>query len=440
MARGGAAITETESAARAWVVLDDDPTGTQAVTGAEILLRWTPDEIAHALKRTPTPVHLLTNSRAYPPARAGELVHEAAKAALEAEPTVQILLRGDSTLRAHLLEEYLAVAKALGHSDLPVLLLVPALPAAGRITVGGIHYLERDGVRTPLSHTEFAADPRLGYTSARLVEWAAERSGNTFRISRSREIPLDELRRHGAAPVRDALIEAAADSPAVVVPDAVTTADLKAIADGLKEALARGVNVITRCAPTFVGVVGGHLATRHIRTPHADRVLVACGSFVPSSTRQLEALLARHPGSLVVLDPAAATAADAATAAANLAAAAASDVLGRAPVAVLATARSLPPATATFDDGMRVAAMLARSVAAVAPPPDLLVAKGGITSAVIADIGLCARSAKVLGPVAPGVALWRVHNRPYIVFPGNVGDDRALATVVDAAIGQPEAT
>ena len=43
--------------------------------------------------------------------------------------------------------------------------------------------------------------------------------------------------------------------------------------------------------------------------------------------------------------------------------------------------------------------------------------------------------AEVLGPLVPGVALWRVDGRrgsvDYVVFPGNVGDDGALADVVD---------
>jgi hypothetical protein len=39
--------------------------------------------------------------------------------------------------------------------------------------------------------------------------------------------------------------------------------------------------------------------------------------------------------------------------------------------------------------------------------------------------------ATVEGPVAPGIALWRLENGfRCLVFPGNVGDDDALARLV----------
>ena len=79
----------------------------------------------------------------------------------------------------------------------PVLLLVPALPSAGRVTVGGVHLFERDGRRTPLHETEFAHDGVFAYTSSRLLEWAEERSGGLFRAGDGRELSLEELRSDG---------------------------------------------------------------------------------------------------------------------------------------------------------------------------------------------------------------------------------------------------
>src|SRR5206468_11139000 len=102
--------------------------------------------------------------------------------------------RGDSTLQAHLLEEYLAVRDVAFPGRTPPLLLVPALPYAGRITVGGVHLLERDGRRIPLHETEFAADPSFAYDDARLLQWAEDRSGGLFARAAGREIHLDELR------------------------------------------------------------------------------------------------------------------------------------------------------------------------------------------------------------------------------------------------------
>ena len=141
-------------------------------------------------------VHLVTNTRALPADRVQPLVEGAARASLEGVPTARIVLRGDSTLRGHLLEEYLGVRSVIAPAGWPVLLLVPALPSAGRVTVGGVHLFEREGVRTPLHETEYARDGVFAYDSARLLDWAEERSAGLFGWRR-RELSLDGVRAGG---------------------------------------------------------------------------------------------------------------------------------------------------------------------------------------------------------------------------------------------------
>src|SRR5205807_3565875 len=161
----------------------------------------------------PRAIHLLTNSRASPPRRAQEIVQAAAAAAVAALGRPRLALRGDSTLRAHLLEEYLAVCDAAFAGRRPPLLLVPALPhpLAGRITVDGVHLIARDGVRTPLHETEFAGDPTFAYGDARLLQWAEDRSGGFFPRRHGRELRLARLRAEGAAAVAEALLGLAAE-------------------------------------------------------------------------------------------------------------------------------------------------------------------------------------------------------------------------------------
>mmetsp|Transcript_35765 Transcript_35765/g.89858 ORF Transcript_35765/g.89858 Transcript_35765/m.89858 type:complete len:376 (-) Transcript_35765:29-1156(-) len=68
--------------------------------------------------------------------------------------------------------------------------------------------------------------------------------------------------------------------------------------------------------------------------------------------------------------------------------------------------------------------------------PRFLLAKGGITSSDMATAAMEAKSATVLGQAAPGVPLWalgpgsRYEGMPYVVFPGNVGTQAAVAEVV----------
>ena len=85
----------------------------------------------------------------------------------------------------------------------------------------------------PLHETEYAGDGVFAYSSARLLEWAEERSGGLFPASEGRELHLDELRTGGADAVTAALSDLSrAGRPAVLAPDAETEEDLAAIAAG----------------------------------------------------------------------------------------------------------------------------------------------------------------------------------------------------------------
>jgi uncharacterized protein YgbK (DUF1537 family) len=424
-------VSENETPRRPLVVLDDDPTGTQAVADVPVLLDWDAALIREALADGSSAVHLLTNARAYEPPRARATVYDAAAAAVAAVASPRLALRGDSTLRAHLLEEYLAVAEAAFGGRRPPLLLVPALPAAGRVTLGGVHLLERDGRRLPLHETEYARDGAFAYRDARLLQWAEDRSGGYFPRAGGREVPLARLRGEGPRAVADALLELAArGAPAVCAPDAETVDDLRLIAAGLAEAEAGGVETLVRSAPTFVGVVAGNLATAPAPVPPApDGVIVVCGSYVPTSTRQLAALVGAYPETLVEVD-ALALASERPQSEIARAARAAAERLADGRLAVVATPRERRPETRSFAAGERIAANLARVLHALERTPSVVVGKGGITSAVTARVGLRARSARCLGPLVDGVALWRIDGTSLVVFPGNVGSDETLLEVV----------
>ncbi len=419
---------------RPLIVLDDDPTGAQAVTGVPMLLDWGADALEWAAQTEAPALHLLTNTRAYPPERAYEIVREAAEAAVSALPEARLLLRGDSTLRAHLLEEYQALRDVAFPGREPVLMLVPALPAAGRITVGGVHLLARDGQRVPLHETEYARDPAFAYSDARLLRWAEDRSHGYFPAAAGREVPLDALRSQGADAVREALLALhEAPGAAVCGPDAETVEDLRLIAQGLDAAEAQRAEVIVRSAPTFVGALAGNLATQHVPAPRAPGgVFVVCGSYVPLATRQLERLIASHPGALVEVDLDA-LAGSRPEPEIERCAQLAQKLLDGRRLAVVATPRD--HVDVGLEAGERLAVNVAGILSRLDPQPDVVVAKGGITSAITVRAGLGTTRAWVVGPIVDGVALWRVRSAegaevPFVVFPGNVGGDETLADVV----------
>ena len=78
---------------------------------------------------------------------------------------------------------------------------------------------------------------------------------------------------------------------------------------------------------------------------------------------------------------------------------------------------------------------LVRLLAGLGVRPAFIVAKGGITSSDLATKALGAKKALVLGQIVPGVPVWKMDRTSrfpeinYVVFPGNVGDDYALAEV-----------
>jgi uncharacterized protein YgbK (DUF1537 family) len=229
--------------------------------------------------------------------------------------------------------------------------------------------------------------------------------------------------------------------PAVLAPDAATEDDLALVAEGYAEAVRGGVPVLVRCAPAFAGVLAGTRAPGLVEPPAAAEggVLVVCGSYVPTTTRQLEALTDAWPGTLVEVDADVLATPDAGVEV-ERAAAAASASLRRRRVAVVATPRTRSARTSSLEAGEQVAAGLARVAGLVEPRPQVVVAKGGITSAVTLRMGFGVEAADVVGPVLPGVSLWRAESAgrrlDYLVAPGNVGDDDLLVRLLGGVTGR----
>ena len=418
---------------RSLVALDDDPTGVQTLSGVRVLLRWDADLVREALAGS-CGVHLITNIRALPAEAAFEVTAQAARTALAGAPDALVILRGDSTLRGHVREEVLALAEVLAPGRLPPLLLVPALPSAGRVTIGGVHMLEREGRRIPLHETEYASDGVFAYHDARVLSWAEERTDGLVPARNGCELHLAELREGGPGLVAAALDRLEHEGrPAALVPDIETESDLELVARGYERALEGGVTALVRCAPAFAGALSGATATSFAEPPRVQSVLVVCGSYVATSTLQLRALVDEYQGSLVEIDVTALASPDPEPEIAR-AAAAVSALLRERPLAVLATPRARPTGLDTLAAGERVSAGLARAAGAVLPRPTCVVAKGGITSCVTLRDGFGVSAADVIGPLVPGVSCWRSGDLSYVVVPGNVGDESLLVDVVQMVL------
>ena len=407
------------------IVLDDDPTGTQSVTGAIVLLRSDVESLVAALSAQDS-VYVQTNSRALAEAESVALIEriraDGRAAASRLGEEVRFVLRGDSTLRGHVFAETEVLM-----DDESVMLFVPAFPDGGRTTLDGVHRVQIGDEVLPAHETEYAKDPVFPFINGDLAAYVAEKS--------SRPAVLVDL-----AAVRDGGLASAllaAPAGAVVVPDALTDDDIRLIAAAVDEAAAAR-RIVVRSASPLAAHLAGVASTGLLPVPvsrEEGRVLLVCGSHTAGATAQLSAVAAEY-GEPVVVDTSSALA-DPAAAGRRAAAAVRERVASGAPLAFVTTERERSAAHNTLQHGERVMSALTTAVREILDDVSVVVAKGGITSADVARVGIGAERARVLGQILPGVSLWSVRAHDgrellYAVVPGNVGGPSTLVDVLSA--------
>jgi uncharacterized protein YgbK (DUF1537 family) len=426
------------------VVLDDDPTGSQTVHSCLLLTRWDVDTLREALL-DPSPLFfVLTNTRGMNVRQAEKITRQVCrnlKVALEdlarsgrgIEPIV--ISRSDSTLRGHYPVETNVISDELGPFDAHF--LIPAFIEGGRITRDGVHYLLVDGEPVPVNETEFARDSVFGYTHAFLPDYVEEKTRGHIRAGQVERFSLTDVR--GGCLAR---LMALSGNVACVV-DAETQEDLTAFATDLRAATERGKRFLCRSAAGIVSalaalppqpVAAGEMH-RYVRGGHPGAVLV--GSHVEKTTRQLQQLL-QEPGVAPVEVDVSRLPDQAQTLREGVLSQIAA-VHSRGETAVIFTSRR----ELTFADertrlafGEQVSAFLMEIVHHLPADIGFLISKGGITSNDVLSQGLSLRTARVLGQILPGCSVVRCPENhpqfpdlPVVIFPGNVGNDSALATV-----------
>jgi uncharacterized protein YgbK (DUF1537 family) len=440
-------------------VLDDDPTGSQAVHDVQAVTVLEEDAYEAALAGTAGTCFVLTNTRSLAAADAARLNTLAARGLMAVArrrgARMQLVSRSDSTLRGHVMAEVAALQAA--RRDVPGggydgVLLIPAFLEAGRLTAADIHWARTGAGLVPVGETEFARDPAFGYTASDLRDFVAEKSGGVVGAADVASISLADIRLGGPSRVRGLLAGAAGGTWVAV--NATEYSDLEAVACGLLLAERDGKSFLLRTGPSFVRALAGLGPKPPLRGnqiwPAARRGghgLIVAGSHTDRTNRQLAALRAAGGTFDVELDVPAVIggSGDVVTATARQVTAA----LGRSDV-LLSTSRAVAAGRDGPDSlavARRVSAALSGTVrAALAAGPAWVVAKGGITSHDVALSGLGIRRAAVAGQLFPGLisvfhpldAAPGAVGMPYVVFAGNVGDDGTLAQVVAILGGQEE--
>lgn len=425
------------------VVIDDDPTGSQTVHSCLLLTRWDVDTLREALQDAEPLFFVLTNTRGLTATRAADVTREVChnlKQALEdsarsgriIEPI--IISRSDSTLRGHYPVETDVIAEELGPFDAHF--LIPAFIEGGRVTRDGVHYLIIDGTPMPVNETEFAQDSVFGYRHAFLPDYVQEKTGG--RISAA------EVERFSLSDVRSGCLERllALQGNVACVVDAESSTDLSVFAADLKAAVKRGKRFLCRSAAGIVSALAA-LPPQPVAAEdmgHYNRGArpgaVVVGSHVSKTTRQLRHLLVEPDVMPIEVDV---------TRLPDQGNVLLDDVMQRVEAAhagqltaVILTSRkerAFDSEQARLTFGAIISAFLMEVVRRLPPDIGFLISKGGITSNDILSHGLGLRTARVLGQILPGCSVVRCPanhpqfpDLPVVIFPGNVGDDRALAT------------
>ncbi len=451
-----AAITTTDIAQspRKVVVLDDDPTGTQTVHGVEVITQWSEETFASLLQGPDRTFYVLTNSRSMPECEAvalnRDIISSLCRASHSTGTEFTIVSRSDSTLRGHFPAEIQAAQDAvfeeLGRS-FDATVLIPAFFEGGRYTFGDVHWVESNGKLIPAGQTEFARDPVFSYQSSNLRYWVEEKTAGAVKASQVTTIPISTIRDGGPAGVL-ALLDRV-HKGGVIIANAASYSDLQVLTSALLSSEKKGKQYIYRTAASFVPIYSG-IPLRSVLTRDelldATAVdvtaggLVVVGSHVSKSTTQLRHLLKLPNVSGIELNVTALLSDAQRDAEIQAVASAARESISRGQDTVIYTSRQVAQsggAEGYLNFGKIISSSLVKTVRQIGIRPRFFIAKGGITSSTMATDALGAVRARVMGQIIPGVPVWRMGPEtsmpgvPFVVFPGNVGSEEALAEITN---------
>ncbi len=435
------------------VVLDDDPTGVQTVHDVSVYTDWTEDSIRQGFAEENKLFYVLTNSRGFTVAQTTQAHQEiaavVAKVAKESGKPYLILSRSDSTLRGHYPLETTLLKEGMEKDGFRVdgEVLCPFFPEGGRYTIGNVHYVKQGDALIPAAETEFARDRTFGYTKSALPEYVEEKTQGAYKAEDVTCISLESLRAVDLDGIQ-AQLEAVTDFNKVCV-NAVDYVDIKVFAIALYRAMAKGKTFMFRTAAGLVKILGGvtdiPLLTRKemVVNPTEYGGVVVVGSHTQKTTAQLQQLLtldcieAVEFNSNLVLEGDEAFYAEV-----DRCVAEEERIIRSGKTAVCFTNRTLlvveedTPEQALIRS-VKISDGVQSLVGRLNITPAFVIAKGGITSSDVGTKALQVRRANVLGQIKAGIPVWQTGEEskfpctPYVIFPGNVGEESTLKEAVE---------
>ena len=434
------------------IVLDDDPTGTQTVHDISVYTDWTYASVSQGFLEKNKVFYILTNSRGFTEEQTRKAHQDIgamiARVAGEQGRDYLIVSRSDSTLRGHYpLETMMLQEQWERHTGKQVdgEIICPYFKEGGRFTIDNIHYVQYCEALVPAGETEFAKDKTFGYTASDLPSYIEEKSQGFYKKADVVTISLQELRALNIQGIADKLI--AMTNFGKVVVNAIDACDVKVFCIALYRAMAQGKQFLFRTAAGFVKELGAitdkPLLTRRemITGDIAAGGIVMVGSHTQKTTSQLEALKTLPGIQVIEFNSDLVLEEERFQAEIVSVVKQAEELLSQGTTVVVHTKRRLLSlANDSPQDALARSVKISEAVQSLVGRlqvmPAFIIAKGGITSSDIGTKALKIKRANVLGQIRPGIPVWKTGAEskfpqiPFIIFPGNVGEQHTLKEAV----------
>jgi uncharacterized protein YgbK (DUF1537 family) len=432
------------------IVLDDDPTGVQTVHNIPVITDWGKGWIRKGLLDAENLLYILTNTRSYQAEKAEKINREIIQNLVEVTQDLGIsfslVSRGDSTLRGHYPLEMDVIQDQLAKEANWVVdghLIIPAFFEGNRYTIQNTHFLQEGNRLVPVHQTEFAKDAVFGFSDAYLPHWVVEKGG-AKETADVQAITIEDIRLGGVERVLEILLSLKDNTPVIV--NAAAYEDMDVLSIALLQAVEAGKRFLYRTAASFVKSFAGiedraFLSAKEMVSIKAKSHggLIIVGSHTKKTTEQLNALLNEFPIQTIEIDVekilnTASWEAERVRICEQV-----ENTISQGHDIVLFTSRKVVVVADKADNlsiSQSVSNFLAEIVRHLAVTPQFIIAKGGITSSDIATQGLGIKKARILGQAEAGIPVWltgpeaQIPQTPYIVFPGNVGDQLTLAKII----------
>ncbi len=176
-----------------FVVIDDDPTGSQTVHDCLLLLKWDCSTLVKGFESKSNLFFILANTRSLSEKDAKLTIEEICKnlktviASQAYEEEIIFISRGDSTLRGHNFLEPIALNSCLGPFD--ATFHIPAFIEGKRLTINGTHFVDK----IPISQTIFARDKIFGYKTSNVKKLLFHKSKSQINFEDIQNLFLSDI-------------------------------------------------------------------------------------------------------------------------------------------------------------------------------------------------------------------------------------------------------